>query len=394
MNEELYSLAFERAVLNSIIFDPAQIDRVSLEVDDFYLPAHQDIYRAMQELDKRGEPIDEEFIKKDLSQQKLFDEAAMLDILSANPISNLNHYESEIRTKAGRRKELAALQHARTMQADGKSLDEIVHYLEDVATKTADTNAHVSIDALMNDTSLDTTLATYETNLHAFNDVTNGGLMFPFLYLFNGERGSGKSAAAIQIIKGLDYSHKSLFISLEMSKRMIKGRFKKIGTPKGLVLDFDSYDIADIERSIRTAHKNGVKIVLIDSLMKIKHREITAKSRMEQLGDIADRLAYIKNKLDISIILIVQAAKAETKEKGILSVKGAGDVDYEADIIVQIVKHEDSDMREFRCTKNRANGREGRCDTLFDTRTIMFPASDGHYNNSPENGHSPAKEFL
>ena len=102
MEEALYNLAFERSILSSIIFEPSQFDDLEniLKEDDFYLPAHQDIYRAIAALVHRDEPIDEEFIKKELSQKKKFDEAVMLDILSANPISNTTAYVKEIKDKA------------------------------------------------------------------------------------------------------------------------------------------------------------------------------------------------------------------------------------------------------------------------------------------------------
>ena len=105
MEESLYNLAFERAILSSIIFEPTQFDDLEnvLKVDDFYLPTHQDIYKAIQALVHRDEPIDEEFIKKELSQKKKFDEAVMLDILSANPISNTTAYIKEIKDKALKR---------------------------------------------------------------------------------------------------------------------------------------------------------------------------------------------------------------------------------------------------------------------------------------------------
>ena len=66
MEEGLYNLAFERSILSSIIFEPTQFDDLEtiLKEDDFYLPAHKDIYKAIAALVHRDEPIDEEFIKK------------------------------------------------------------------------------------------------------------------------------------------------------------------------------------------------------------------------------------------------------------------------------------------------------------------------------------------
>lgn len=101
MQDNLYNLAFERSILSSIVFEPQQFDELSsvLKKDDFYLPAHQDIFASMLSLLQKDQPIDEEFIKKELQRIKKFDEQIMLEILSANPISNTKAYVNEIKRK-------------------------------------------------------------------------------------------------------------------------------------------------------------------------------------------------------------------------------------------------------------------------------------------------------
>ena len=105
MQDNLYNLAFERSILSSIIFEPSQFDdlSVALKEDDFYLPAHQDIYKTMLLLVQRDQPIDEEFIKKELIKIKKFDEQVLLEILSANPIANTQAYVNEIKDKSLKR---------------------------------------------------------------------------------------------------------------------------------------------------------------------------------------------------------------------------------------------------------------------------------------------------
>ncbi len=105
MEEKLYNLSFERAILSSIIFEPSQFEELDgiLKPEDFYLPAHQDIYAALQSLSRKDEPIDEEFLRKELSAKKKFDENVMLEILAANPISNTGAYIREIKDKALKR---------------------------------------------------------------------------------------------------------------------------------------------------------------------------------------------------------------------------------------------------------------------------------------------------
>lgn len=105
MENSLYNLAFEKSILSSIIFAPEQFDELGtiLKKDDFYLQAHKDIFEAMQVLMQKNQPIDEEFIKKELTRTKKFDESVMVEILSANPISNTKAYVDEVKEKSLKR---------------------------------------------------------------------------------------------------------------------------------------------------------------------------------------------------------------------------------------------------------------------------------------------------
>lgn len=102
MNKMIYNLNFERAVLSAIIFDPGIYEEVAakLSAQDFYLPFHQYLFRAMDELSKEELPIDEEFLKRRLSKVGKFDEVAMLDLLAALPVSNFDSYTEEIKEYA------------------------------------------------------------------------------------------------------------------------------------------------------------------------------------------------------------------------------------------------------------------------------------------------------
>lgn len=100
-----HSLSIERLVLSSIIFNPDEIYYVStiLEAEDFYLIAHQEIYKVMLELLKEDMPIDEDFIRKRLNNKEISDEI-LINILSANPITNIEAYCIEIKEDSKVRK--------------------------------------------------------------------------------------------------------------------------------------------------------------------------------------------------------------------------------------------------------------------------------------------------
>ena len=87
------------------------------------MPAHQDLFIVMQELSKKELPLDEEFIKKELTKKKKFDEDVMLHVLSANPISNIESYIKELQQMhVMRETQLLAikLQHAEMSISDFK----------------------------------------------------------------------------------------------------------------------------------------------------------------------------------------------------------------------------------------------------------------------------------
>ncbi|MDD3500469.1 MAG: replicative DNA helicase [Sulfurovum sp.] len=101
----MYNLNIERAVLSAIIFDPEIYEEVAakLKPHDFYLPFHQHLFAAMEELSHEEKPIDEEFLRSKLKNKGKFDEVAMLDLLSVNPISNTAAYLAEIKAKSSKR---------------------------------------------------------------------------------------------------------------------------------------------------------------------------------------------------------------------------------------------------------------------------------------------------
>ncbi len=103
--ENLYNLNIERAVLSAVIFDPQIFEEIAarLKAEDFYLPFHQYLFRAMEQLSLAEKPIDEEFLRQELEKRGKFDEAAMVEVLSANPITDTKAYVEEIKALSSKR---------------------------------------------------------------------------------------------------------------------------------------------------------------------------------------------------------------------------------------------------------------------------------------------------
>ena len=105
MSENMFNLNIERAVLSAIMFDPKTFEEIAskLTYRDFYLPFHQHLFVAMEDLTREDKPIDDEFLKTKLRVKNNYDEVALLDILASNPISNTDAYIDEIKSRATKR---------------------------------------------------------------------------------------------------------------------------------------------------------------------------------------------------------------------------------------------------------------------------------------------------
>lgn len=132
-NKTISNLNIERAILSAIIFDPGIHEEVATRLDskDFYLPFHQYLFTAMGELAGEEKPIDEEFLRKRLIKNGKFDEVAMLELLSANPISNYDRYIDEIKEYA-RLRQFKQLAHQVLQKVDQEEdLSETIHMLHE-----------------------------------------------------------------------------------------------------------------------------------------------------------------------------------------------------------------------------------------------------------------------
>ena len=245
MEEKLYNLAFERAVLSSIIFEPSQFEELetALKSDDFYLPAHQDIYGAIVSLTRRDEPIDEEFIRKELNAKKKFDENVMLEILSANPISNTAAYVREIKDKSLKRHLLTLTTEIKkvTLEEDLPSSD-VVDMVEkklyeitqdsqtsdfkDAETVTVDTMRYIEeMKARGN-----SVLVGVDTGFTDLNKMTTG-FGKGDLVIIAARPAMGKTSFALNMVQNLLKNGKGVaFFSLEMPAEQLMLRLLSIET--------------------------------------------------------------------------------------------------------------------------------------------------------------------
>ena len=386
MQDNLYNLVFERSILSSIIFEPSQFDELStaLNEDDFYLPAHKDIFMAMMTLLQKDQPIDEEFIKKELIKIKKFDEQVMLEILSANPISNTKAYVDEIKDKSLKRHLLTLtteikrvtveeeLPSAEVVDIVEKKLYEITQDnqtsdFKDAPKMTFDTMEYIKeMKARGN-----SVLVGVDTGFAELNKMTTG-FGKGDLVIIAARPAMGKTSFVLNTVNSLIMNGKGVaFFSLEMPAEQLMLRLLSIQTSiplqklrvgdmnddqwsslngaidnmnnaKLFVDDQGSININQLRsklRKLKNQHPE-IEIAVIDYLQIMQG--IGNQDRHLQVSEISRGLKMLARELEIPIVALSQlnrGLESRNDKRPMLSdIRESGSIEQDADIILFVYR--------------------------------------------------------
>jgi replicative DNA helicase len=386
MEESLYNLAFERSVLSSIIFEPSQFEEIEnmLDTHDFYLGAHQDIYGAMKSLVRKDQPIDEEFIKKELNVKKKFDEGAMLEILASNPISNTLAYIKEIKDKALKRHLLSLtteikrvtleeeLPSSEVIDLVEKKLYEITQDnqtqdFKDAPTVTEDTLAYIQeMKARGN-----SVLVGVDTGFTELNKMTTG-FGKGDLVIIAARPAMGKTSLVLNMVQNLIDNGKGVaFFSLEMPAEQLMLRLLSIKTSIPLqklrVGDMDDGQWSRLNDAVEKMHNSklfvddqgSVNINQVKSRMrklKSQHPEIEMcvidylqimassgnRDRHLEVSEMSRGLKMLARELGMPIIALSQlnrGLESRNDKRPMLSdIRESGSIEQDADIILFVYR--------------------------------------------------------
>jgi len=386
MQDNLYNLAFERSVLSSIIFEPSQFDELSviLKINDFYLPAHQDIFASMLKLLQQDHPIDEEFIKKELIRIKKFDEQVLLEILSANPIANTKAYVDEIKDKALKRNLLTLtteikrvtveeeLPAAEVVDIVEKKLYEITQDnqtsdFKDAPKMTFDTMEYIKeMKARGN-----SVLVGVDTGFSELNKMTTG-FGKGDLVIIAARPAMGKTSFILNTVNSLITNGKGVaFFSLEMPAEQLMLRLLSIQTSIPLqklrVGDMDDNQWSSLNGAVD--RMNSAKLYVDDQgslninqlrskLRKLKnqHPEIEIavidylqimqgvgnQDRHLQVSEISRGLKMLARELEMPIVALSQlnrGLESRNDKRPMLSdIRESGSIEQDADIILFVYR--------------------------------------------------------
>jgi replicative DNA helicase len=386
MQDNLYNLAFERSILSSIVFEPQQFDELSsqLKKDDFYLPAHQDIFASMLSLLQKDQPIDEEFIKKELQRAKKFDEQIMLEILSANPISNTKAYVNEIKDKSLKRHLLTLTTEIKRVTVEEQlSSSEVIDIVEkklyeitqdnqtsdfkDSPKMTYDTMEYIKeMKARGNNV-----LVGVDTGYHELNKMTTG-FGKGDLVIIAARPAMGKTSFILNTVNSLIMQGKGVaFFSLEMPAEQLmlrllsiqtsiplqklrvgdmddnqwsslNGAIDKMNSAKLYVDDHGSININQLRsklRKLKNQHPE-IEIAVIDYLQIMMG--VGTQDRHLQVSEISRGLKMLARELNMPVVALSQlnrGLESRNDKRPMLSdIRESGSIEQDADIILFVYR--------------------------------------------------------
>ena len=386
MQENLYNLAFERSILSSIVFEPSQFDELSvvLKKDDFYLPAHQDIFGVMLILLQKDQPIDEEFIKKELIKIKKFDESVMLEILSANPISNTKAYVDEIKDKSLKRHLLTLTTEIKrvTVEEELPSADvidivekKLYEITRDNQTSDFKDSPKITFDTMSYIKEMkargNNVLVGVDTGFHELNKMTTG-FGKGDLVIVAARPAMGKTSFILNTVNNLITKGKGVaFFSLEMPAEQLmlrllsiqtsiplqklrvgdmsddqwsslNGAIDKMNNAKLFVDDQGSININQLRsklRKLKNQHPE-IEIAVIDYLQIMQG--IGNQDRHLQVSDISRGLKMLARELNMPVVALSQlnrGLESRNDKRPMLSdIRESGSIEQDADIILFVYR--------------------------------------------------------
>ena len=384
--DSIYSINIERAVLSSIFFNPEELEDVLgvLKPKDFYLPAHKAIFEAIVKLHSEDMPIDEDFVRNRVDKKDVND-GVLLEILSANPITNTAAYVKEIKDASVKRElatlattikkvaiedEISANEALDTIQGElyKISTNSATSELKDMQTVTSDTLAYIEkMKKLGNRYLIGQT-----TGFEALDKKTTG-FNEGDLVIIAARPAMGKTALVLNMaLKNVERGKGVIFFSLEMPAeqlmlRMLAAKtsiplqnlrkgdmddkewsnlsaaFDDLNSKKLFVDDGGSININQLRARVRKLaqiQENNISLVVIDYLQLMQG--LGNKDRHQEVSDISRGLKMLARELKIPIVALSQlnrGLESRPDKRPMLSdLRESGAIEQDADIIMFVYR--------------------------------------------------------
>lgn len=423
MNNDLYALDVETALLGAIFFNPDALSDVAENIsgDDFYSKENAKIFEAMLNLKNKDEPIDDKFIIKELGAD--YNETALNNALASSGLIDVEKYAKLLRELSQKRKILVLAQESQKIVAENSvndALDTISSRLYKISSsqsskglKTALEAAKLAAQEILRRKNEGSGLVGLDTGFSDINYKTNGLKNGDFIVIA-ARPGMGKTTFALNIVENVLRSGVgAVFFSLEMPAEQLMFRmFSSLASIeldkiyKGVSLSDNDLENISIQCDIisnydffiydsqgdSSTDDGGVTIHKIRSeLRKLKEKNpniglcvidyigLMANSskfneRHLQISEISRSLKLLAREMQMPIIALSQlnrGLESRANKKPMLSdLRESGAIEQDADIIM-FVYREDFYKEQEAKERAAALAAEGKS-----SESVVFSAGD------------------
>lgn len=217
----------------------------------------------------------------------------------------------------------------------------------------------------------------FKTKISFLDSVFDGGIEVAQLVLISGDPEAGKTTLGLQILENISHYAKVGFFSFEFTiEQYIRAKKAERKPPnlENMYIINEGYELYTIAQNIKNLYRQGVKVFLIDSQMRITSPNGRNMEEEESLK--FSLLAKLCHSMGILVFLIVQTSKSD-RDNPMGSKKGG----HEASVIIRIehCKAEIEALREFSensrmviLKKNKQTGKHFKEKVAFNPQTRKF----------------------
>lgn len=374
---------FEELILGTIMQERDVLYKVGelISENTFYDLFHQKVYKAILNIDSRGESPDLITVVNELRKTDPGINIARLSSLSANHSFDI-YQHAMILVEKEKRRSLIELSYKLNSMAFDESQDvyEIMNETEEsLKNFVSSSSNNIStmknviksvMEQVNNNHAASSGLTGTPTGFVQF-DERSGGLQKSDLIIVAGETSQGKTSLAVSIALNAAINNSSVAIySMEMKKEQIGARMMSIksGVPANQILfskmmpkqferidkgisslydlkiyfdDRSTSNIDTIISSIRSMKKKyNIDGVVVDYL-QILNMNMKGANPEQQMGNAARRLKNLAKDLDIWIIALSQLSRDNTNPVPSLNrLRDSGQIGEAADVVILVYRPE------------------------------------------------------
>lgn len=398
--------------------------------DSFYVEKHKMIFRAMQDLANKNEPIDMLSLSTKLSEQKLLDAVGgnsyLAELANSVPSSlNIKHYADIVQKKYVLRSLIEAADYVSELafEEGDDHMDDILDAAEKkifhvvsspknqkyVNLKDALPEAYERLERLHENKGMLRGLATGFKDL----DTMLSGFQKSDLVILAARPSMGKTTLALDIARmsGVLHGKSILVFSLEMSSQQLVDRMlsaesrvnawhlrtgrlssdrefsqlrdslDKLAKAKIFIDDMPGNSIVRMKALARRLKaEKGLDLVVVDYLQLMTTSK-NYDSMVNQVTEISRSLKSLAKELDVPVLALSQLSRAVESRGGkprLSDLRDSGSIEQDADVVMFIHREdkgkeesEKTNIAEILIEKHR-NGPTGKIELYFDEKTTTF----------------------